>query len=215
LVYESVNSLTARIAKAALDHRSSRLLRRCHSARRQLLQQLRHRPAVPEETSGGCFYAVDRETPDWLRSLSEHLLAFSEEQGTPMMALARSGDLTSEAIFGWNVLSSGAMGSPRQRVRALPEDEPNARAVLRRAVDRQSWLRAESIFEVGVPHNNQLRLNVFSSLRAFSIISRANALRESPSPSALATSSRSGRANRSIASGRARSQPRSRTIAPR
>jgi hypothetical protein len=63
--------------------------------------------------------------------------------------------------------------------------------------------------------NNQLRLNVFSSLRVLSIISRANALRESPSPSALATSSRSGRANRSLASGRVRSRPRSPTIAPR
>jgi hypothetical protein len=29
------------------------------------------------------------------------------------------------------------------------------------SIDRQSWLRADSQFEVGVPPNNQLRPNVF------------------------------------------------------
>jgi hypothetical protein len=64
------------------------------------------------------------------------------------------------------------MGSPRQRVRRLPEGEPNARAVLRRAVDRQSWLRAESIFEVGVPPQQSVAAQrLFEFARAFDHLS--------------------------------------------
>jgi hypothetical protein len=53
-----------------------------------------------------------------------------------------------------------------------------------------------------------------SSLRAVSIIARANELGESPSASPLATSSRNGRVNRSIVSGPALGRSRSTTVAP-
>ena len=202
--------------KAALDHRSSRLLRRCHSARRQLLQQLRHRPAVPEENSGGMFLCgrsrngrlapePERTAPGFLRRTGNA----NDGPGKEPEILHRKQSLVGTCCLRGRRAHRGSVFGACQRVNRTRVQSFAAPSIDSHGSEPNRYSKSASL------PNNQLRLNVFSSLHVLSIISRANALRESPSPSAFATSSRSGRANRSLASGRMRSRPRSRTIAPR